>query len=115
MHRHQLDDRHPQLFQIRDLFDQSGVGSADRFRDAARATGSESPDMELVDNRVGEMQRRFVSLLIKIRRVKTKNPERCLARICSRALGGLPIKGRREINSLCVGVEQQLFWIESIP
>src|SRR6476469_1908045 len=115
MHRHQLDDRDAQLLQVRDLFDQTGIGSPDRFSHTARATGSESFDMELIDNRVGEMQWRFVSVPIEICRMKTKNPERCLTRIWPWAHGGFAIKCGREVNSLCVGVEQQFLRIKSVP
>src|ERR1700733_341488 len=61
------------------------------------------------------MQRRFVSMPVKIRRVKTKDPERRLTRIGTGTLSGLAVERWREVNPPGIRVEQKLFRIKSVP
>src|SRR5262249_47820334 len=105
MNRHQFHDRYPQLLQIGDLLDQTGISSTDRVSDIAGAAGRESLYVKFVDDSVREMQRRFVLAPAKFRLVESKNAERCATRICSRAHGCLAPECGRKKHSLGVRIE----------
>src|ERR1035441_4651343 len=49
---HEFDDCYPKLFQIRDLFDQSGIGAGSRGMHAGIGIARESLDVKFVDDRV---------------------------------------------------------------
>src|SRR3954466_12333178 len=82
-YRHQLDHSHAEIFQIRDLVDQTGIRPLPRRIYTRVGVLGETPEVEFVNDRIGLMTWWFGISPIKLRPVAHQRPERRPSRIRS--------------------------------
>src|SRR6516225_11820180 len=115
MNGHQFDNSHPKFLQIRNFFDQTLVGSANRFFDFAGAACCKSFYVQLVDDCVRIVQWRFILTPFKMGAIEPKNAERSAAGIGSRPLCRVSTEAGRKKNALGVRIKKDFLRIKRIP
>ena len=111
---HEFDDGDPKLFQIRDLFDQSGIGAGSRGMHAGIGIPGEPLDVKFVDDRVRFRPGREIFSPIESSPLSGQDSKRRLFIIGAWLHGALAIKPRREENSFRIRIEKNLFVIEAV-
>src|SRR5208282_5159475 len=110
---HEFDDGDPKIFQIRDLFNQSGIGPSSRGMHAGIGILGEPIDMKFVDDRVRFRSGREISSPIESSPLSGQDSKRRLFIIGASLHSALAIKPRREENSFRIGIEKDLLVIEA--
>ncbi len=110
---HQFDDGDPKLFQIRYLFDQSGIGAGSRRMNAGIGIPGEPLDVTFVDDRVRLRSGREIFSPIESSLLSGQDSKRRLFIIGAWLHSALAIKPGREENSFRIRIEKNLFVIEA--
>src|SRR5208283_3532195 len=110
---HEFDDRDPEVLQIWDLFDQSGIGTGSRGMHPGIGIVGEPLDVKFVDDRVRFRSGREIFSPIESSPLSGQDSKRRLCIIGAWLHSALAIKPRREENSFRIRIEKNLFVIEA--
>jgi hypothetical protein len=113
-HRHQLDHRHAELDQVRDLVDQAREGPAPVLGHPGGRMGGKAAHVELVDHRVGLVPAPPVVAPVEALAIGRDQPEWRAPGIRARLARRSTVEARGEVQRACVGIEQDLVRVEAM-
>ena len=112
--RHQLDNRHSEFLEIRDLFYETGVGAGARWVDAGVGILGEAFHVKFVDDSIGLMIRRPISRPVECQSVIDQHSQRRAASIGPFPHRQVPVKAVREENALRVWIKENLLGVKTV-